>query len=124
MEIEKLKDSASDKCSEVNNDGVESGTNQGGLTEIRYGNGGLNGSGVEAERSGTVGLEKSEDLEGDGLGADDSEKINNEELEVPILGGGVNERDGRWNWWWMLIPIVAAMGSFIFWVKRAWSKNR
>ena len=63
-------------------------------------------------------MEKSEDLEGD------SEKINNEELEVPILGGGVNERDGRWNWWWMLIPIVAAMGSFIFWVKRAWSKNR
>lgn len=124
LEIEKLKDSASDKCSEVNNDGVESGTNQGGLTEMRYGNGGLNGSGVETERNETVGLEKSEDLEGAGLGADDSEKINNEELEVPILGGGVNERDGRWNWWWMLIPIVAAMGSFIFWVKRAWSKNR
>ncbi len=75
LEIEKLKDSASDKCSEVNNDGVESGTNQGGLTEMRYGNGGFERQWGGDERNGTVGLEKSEDLEGD------SEKINNEELE-------------------------------------------
>lgn len=122
-EIEKLKGSASDKCSEI----IEGDNlNQGGLnTEVDHGD-----SSVKVvtqggdEKHGVEDVGKSDDLEGRNLEVNNDKKINNEEFEVPILGGGItNEGSERWNWWWILIPVVATIGSFIFWIKRTWSKK-
>lgn len=46
------------------------------------------------------------------------EKSDETDVEVPMLG---EEIKGDWNWWWVIIPLVGALSSFIWWLE---SKSR